>query len=627
MRNNQPSFLFASHAQELNSVWQRRLFHIWNLAALLLSSAAVTVVSLLLGLGMFDVQFFFDYFRHPLIFLLNWIPVLLLQAALYGITGRQWSAYLGTSLLVLLASAASFYKLRFRSEPLLFSDLTLIGAALDVAGDFDLSPNIRLLLAAAIVPIGTLILLFFAKGRPARPVRLLLCLASVLTSGVLWVRIYSDEDFYLHKAVSPDHIRALLWNEMAFISKGSVYPFLHSICDVFEAPPEGYSEEETAALLASYPDAEIPEDRRVNLLVFPLESFCDYTPFGIQGHRPGFYDLYHKLEAESYTGDLIVNIVGGGTINTERCFLTGTTRLFPYSAPADSFVRTLRSLGYTALADHPHFGSFYSRIGVNSYLGFESFRYRDNYYEDQIAPLADHWMSDSFLFPEVLDQYLDHVAKGESVFSFTVTTQAHGGYTDPPYDGPEVFWEREGCSPETLSEVNTYFSKLADTQVHLAAAIERLRDDPAPVAVLVFGDHQPRLSGSSEFYRLAGLDFSGTTLESLRDSYTTRYLLWVNNAARELLGDDLVGEGPAVSPGFLMDLVFEKLGWRGSPFMQLEREVRSHIYAINTNGFYLTDEGLVSTLSDENAARLQQLEYAQYYLRTNFTDPVSAGKE
>lgn len=617
-----PLVPFARSARELPGPGRRAFFHIWNAAALLLSSAGITVLSLMLGLGMFDIEFFFDYFRHPLIFLLNWVPVLLLQLALYGLTGRQWSAYLGAALIVLLASVGSFYKLRFRSEPLLFSDLAILGDALNVAGEFDLAPNARLLITAAAAPLGFLVLFFFARGRAGRVLRIVLLVGSLLAAALLWKTVYSDEEFYRNKAVSAEHIRAKAWEEMVFVSKGSVYPFLHSICDVLVGPPENYDEAETGALLASYPEAEIPEERRVNLLVFQLESFCDYTQFGIQGLQPGFYDFYHALEAESYSGDLIVNVTGGGTINTERCFLTGSTKLNTYSTPADSFVRLFHSLGYTTLADHPHNGAFYSRIAANKFLGFDSFRYVENFYHVVTDTLEDHWMSDFFLFPAVLEEYREHVAAGESVFSFTVTTQGHGGYIELPYTGPETFWSADGCSQKALSEMNTYLSKLADTQVRIAAAIEELRHDPAPTAVLFYGDHQPRWKNSAEILPAAHLALEGETPQALLDGYSTRYCLWLNEAAREKLGEDLIGEGPAVSPGFLMDLAFERLGWRGSAYMQLEREVREEISAINMNGFYLTADGeMVTVLSDEQAALVSKLECAQYYIKENFVVP------
>lgn len=614
------SFLFASSTSELDSRRQRILFTHWNAAVFLLSSAGITLLSLLLGLGMFPVGIFFDYFRNPVVFLLNWIPVLLLQLVLYGLSGRQWVSYLITSLFVLLLSAASFYKLRFRGEPVLFSDLMLIGAAAGVADDFDFMPNIRLILAALAIPLGTLFLLFFVKARPTRPVRLLMSLIPVLLSPPLWLKVYSDEDRYVETSLLSEHLLAKRWNEMVYVVNGSVYPFLYSITYAFDEPPANYSEKEARELLSAYPEADIPEDRKIDLLVFQLESFCDYTEFGIQGLQPGFYDLYHALEKESFTGDLLVNVIGGGTIDTERCFLTGSTYLFSYTAPSNSCVRVLRSQGYTTFFDHPHWSNFYNRKSVMSYLGFEHSRFRDDYYMDQVDQLEDYWMSDAFLFPEVIDQYLEHASKGEHVFSFTVTTQGHGGYLVVPYAGTELYWSVEGCSETAYNEVNTYFSKLADTQIQLSAAIDRLRDSPYPVAVLVYGDHQARLVSSDEFYDLSGMALKGHDLTSFRNAYTTRYLLWVNDAARELLEDDLRGEGPVTSPCFLMDIVFEKLGWRGSPYMQLSREVRSSLFAVNLNGFYITDDGPVYTLSEKDAALLHKLELTQFYLKESKPD-------
>ena len=55
-----PNFFSAKSPSELSSSSQRALFHAWNLLALLVSSALITVLSLLLGLGMLDIEFFFD---------------------------------------------------------------------------------------------------------------------------------------------------------------------------------------------------------------------------------------------------------------------------------------------------------------------------------------------------------------------------------------------------------------------------------------------------------------------------------------------------------------------------------------------------------------------------------------
>ena len=58
-----------------------------------------------------------------------------------------------------------------------------------------------------------------------------------------------------------------------------------------------------------------------------LEAFNDLERLGITGISPEVYEKYHALEAESYTGNLITNIFAGGTVRTERAFLTGDVTL------------------------------------------------------------------------------------------------------------------------------------------------------------------------------------------------------------------------------------------------------------------------------------------------------------
>ena len=65
----------------------------WNVFVLLGSSAGTTVICLLLGLGMMDIVLFYNYFRHPLLFLLNGLPVFLLQLLLLAVFNCQWLAF------------------------------------------------------------------------------------------------------------------------------------------------------------------------------------------------------------------------------------------------------------------------------------------------------------------------------------------------------------------------------------------------------------------------------------------------------------------------------------------------------------------------------------------------------
>ena len=113
-----------------------------------------------------------------------------------------------------------------------------------------------------------------------------------------------------------------------------------------------YDEQTAAGYLSEYSDSDIPDDSKVNILALQLEAFSDFTTLGLD-ELEYIYADYHALEDESYTGDLITNIFAGGTVDTERCFLTGYTRLRDYRQNTNSYVWYLRQQGYTVNGSHP----------------------------------------------------------------------------------------------------------------------------------------------------------------------------------------------------------------------------------------------------------------------------------
>lgn len=609
-------FIFAKDISSLDSGAQKALHILWNAAALLLSSAGICVLSLFLAIGMFSIDIFFDYFRQPILLFLNWLPILLVQLLLFCLFGRQWLSFLITSLFFLGGSIAHFYKLKFRYDPLFFSDLKLIGAALGVVSEYDLTPNSRILAAAAYVVLGTVILFFLAKGRPRALWARAIPSAAVLLSVIpLWSFVYSSDHIYNDVVGSTEHIMTI-WSQHVYVSKGLVYPFIHSIKSGVNTAPEGYDPAEAEALLSAYSNADIPEERKVNLVVFQLEAFCDLEALGVEGISPEAYALYRALAEESYTGNLIVNIFGGGTMDTERCFLSGSYALGNYTKNSYSNVWYLRSQGYSAVGSHPNTSIFYSRGGVNANLGFEEYWFTDNHYT-QVSSLENVWMCDHILFPEVLRQYQELSAGGQPVFSFNVTIQGHGPYDTTGYSGDTVYWPERNDSDYCYYALNNYLASIRDTQEHLSAFIDALREDSAPVVLLLYGDHKPWLGDNASILHELDINIDPSTREGFLNYYSTRYLIWANDAAKELLGDDFTGEGPDVSAGFLMNLLFDKLGWEGSAFNQFGNKIRESLPVITSNGYYFEDGTVTRSLSPEGQELFRQMEEVYYYVNQN----------
>ena len=52
------------------------------------------------------------------------------------------------------------------------------------------------------------------------------------------------------------------------------------------------------------------------------------------------------------------------------------------------------------------------------------------------------------------------------------------------------------------------------------------------MVIVVFGDHNPWLGDGNAVYKAIGLDLDFSTEEGFYNYYSTRYLIWANDAAK-----------------------------------------------------------------------------------------------
>ena len=98
------------------------------------------------------------------------------------------------------------------------------------------------------------------------------------------------------------------------------------------------------------------------------------------------------------------------------------------------------------------------------------------------------------------------------------------------------------------------------------------------------------------------------------DYLGTPYLIWANQAAKTVLENELVGTGPVTSPGYLMNVLFEQLGWTGPAFLQFTSDVMQHISIICTRGGYVEDGQYVQNLGERGEKLLKEYRDLLYYL-------------
>lgn len=602
------------------SAKKREAYYAWRALLLLCAGLCMGLALLVLAIGPYSKRVLIDYLLHWQTLLLNTLPVALLALFFYGIVGRPWTAFLIGGGIAFGFSLGNYYKLQFRDDPLYFEDMLILREAKAMAtGDhYSLFIDWQIITALFCLILGAVLLKLLTPGT-SRPWwrRLALSAAAVAAAAALSptyfdARVYSDTQNFAHLNQ---------WSAtQEYISHGFLYPFLHSISPgqnrsgFVERPPEGYNKEAAAERLAAYSDADIPEDRKINVIGLMREAYADFSQYDIPGLDVSGYDVYHALEAESYTGDLVTNIFAGGTVDTERCFLTGNYKLRNFRGNANSYVWYLRQQGYAVEGSHPYYQWFYNRLNINGYLGFEKYRFLEGDYETMTHAA---YPEDSILLPEIYKDFKACTDAGTPCFSFSVNVQSHGPY--PTTDtGATKYLTGEQYTDECRNAMNAYMTTIMETDRQLQALMEQLRKDPEPVVLVTFGDHLPWMGDGNIYYEEMGMDVNASSDEGFYRRYTTRYLIWANEAAKEILGHDVQGEGPAISPCYLMNLLFDQLGWEGPGFMQAMDEMMEVFPIATTTGLTMTDGVLADEIPEERKELYREFQRLQHYWRNEF---------
>ena len=610
-------FLFQRRPASGLSRGRCGVFWLWNWGLLLAAAIGLGLISLVLATGTYGWPVFWDYLSSPVLLALNLLPPALLSTLLYSLLGRAWLAQLLTAIPVLALSVGNYYKLTFRNDPVIASDLLVLGEAGTMTQRYRLFLTRSIAAALALAVLSVVVLAVFVRGRPRFKGRLAGVLVGLAVSGAL-VPVYASDELYTDSA-RLDHLNEWVSTQQ-YLSHGLIYPFLHSIKQALPHPPDGYSRQETQALLGQYKDADIPDGEKVNLVGIMLEAFADFSGYDQIQFQQDVYADFHQLESESYSGNLITNIFAGGTINTERAFLTGlSSGDFNFRTDASSYVWYFRDQGYHTSGDHPSNQWFYNRSNINSYLGFEQYRFVENYYSQFTdGSTAD----DSVFFPALTDSILEQLRADQPLFSFSVSYQGHG-----PYSSEQCLWGEtdDYIANYDLDEASrtilaNYLGSVQNTSGYLLQLAQQLEACEEPGLLVVFGDHKPWLGNNSTVYSALGIDLFDSDRDSLYNCWSTRYLIWANDAAKEVLGNDFVGTGPDISPCFLMNLLFEQCGWEGDAYMQAVHDCWQALPVIQTSGFYVTDEGeLTWSLSEADQALAQRFSFLEYYRSTHFS--------
>ena len=609
-------FLFRKELAQGEKFWKTFLYWLWRFVLVLGASAAVGYITLKFAYAAYPSEVFLGYLHSPMLVVWNILPAVALIFFLYAVFGRAWVAFLLGGASVLGLSLGNFFKLLYRDDPLIFEDLLILReAGLMATGDYyAIFIDDRIALAIACVVGGTIALAVFARGavKDWRK-RVALLLVSALGCAAVF-QVCCDEGRY-NSVQNYGHLNE--WNQTQnYVAHGCLYPFVYSIGEAVFSVPEGYTKAQAKELLSAYEDADIPADKKVNIITIMREAYVDFSKFDIDGLDVSGYDIYHALQEESYTGTLLTNIFAGGTIDSERSFLTGLGDYHSFRTYTNSYLWYLREQGYTTEGSHPYYSWFYNRDEINPYIGFEDYRFLEGDYEKY---LMWQYVSDSDLFTEIYSDFVKNKASGKPYFSFSLNMQSHGPYYTDIFTGHQEYLSGD-YTQECLHAMNNYLYSIANGDQQLQVLIDQLRADEEPIVLVMYGDHLPWMGDGNVFYDELGIDVDINDKESFRTRFETEYLIWANDAAKEVLGNDFVGKGPTVSPHYLMNLVFEQCGWEGPAYMQAMGDIMETLPVVTSNDFLLVDGKLVTKneLTEQQMETYREFLYLQHYWRNEF---------
>ena len=455
-----------------------------------------------------------QFFNILLFELLGWI--------LYFIFGRMC---LCARILLGLAVAfgiTNHYVMKFRSTPFVPWDIFSAQTAASVAGNYDFTPDKRMVVVTLVFVVLFILMRFFKKGpRFSWKIRLGSAVLLVLALCV-FVNNLQQESFQTKHYLYP-----FLFTP-AYMTKvnGMAVTFAMDLAYVAVEKPDGYSAAEAKETLKTYETEQKADTSDLpNIIVIMDEAFSDLSVVGPLETNEDYMPFLHRMqqgEKNTITGYVQTSVCGGNTADSEFEFLTGNTMAFlpSGSIPYQQYIKNetpslaswLQSLGYATYAQHPYQASGWNRDKVYPLLGFSSMDFMDDYTG---VSYVRSYISDASDMEHVIETYEKNKTSGKPAFIFNVTMQNHGGYTDRYANLTNDIISQYASDP-----LNQYLTLIHKTDQALEDLVSYFSSVDDHTVIVFFGDHQPNDT-------VASVVENGTKTDTVK-RYLVPYLVWAN---------------------------------------------------------------------------------------------------
>lgn len=524
---------------------------------------------------------------------------------LFALTGSMRFSGCFLCIFSIIFSLTNYFTTMFRGIPILASDLTIMGTAMNVVGNYkyslDLTRTITLLgLIAWCILLFRVKRLRLPKGK--KRISAILGSAAICFAS-FWIMIYTPV-----MTVTPMHVTVNTFRPIkSYRKNGCVLTFMRSIQLMIIHKPDGYSANAAEEIAAPYrSETSSGNAKTPNVIAIMDEAFADLQAVGDFRTSEDVMPFYHSLTKNTVKGFSYVSVFGGQTANTEFEFLTGLSKAFvPASAtPYQLYIKSLLP-GLTThlgnqdyqgmLAFHPFRANGYNRDHVYPNLGFSDFislKDLDVSASDKIR----NFVSDAADFQVIIDQYEQAKKKSNAPFYlFNVTMQNHSGY-DQDFDNLDMpISIEEKCDDP---ELKRYLNLIHHSDTALKSLIEYFSKQKDPTVIVFFGDHEPGLS-NEVYSKILGKNVEKLSAEENMNLYKTPFLIWANYDIEEQ-------ENVNISMNYLSTLMLESTGMKLSPFNQFLLDIHKQIPVLTTNG-YFGEDGSYYSLKDESSPYYESL--------------------
>ncbi|MDO5040749.1 MAG: sulfatase-like hydrolase/transferase [Peptoniphilus sp.] len=539
-------------------------------------------------------------YNFALLFFVLWILT-------YALKSLRWSFFI-VSVLVNSGAFVNYVKIFYRQEPFMARDFKIVMEAFNMSQKYDLnlnSANGYIFIGSIVVSF--VIFLMLKKVHYRYDHRILKVVLPSLVFAFFLKEYVFDSATYKKlgekSGLSP-------WVEVeCFQSKGFIYPFTYSIKNSMPYKYKNFNKREAQKLYGRYKREEIPEDKKINLVVVMLESFKDF--YKLQNEKLQFtsnpYEYFYQLKEEGISGNLLVNSFGGGTFLTETNVISGYKHTPIFNRTTQCYPQYFKENGYETLGFHPYIGSFYNRNNIYPNMGFDEFYEFDKTFKD----LYEYPPMDNLLYYFMNERFN---SSKDPKFMFAVTFQNHGPYpTDKLlYEEPYVLWQ-EGYDIDDYNYFNNYLNGISESSNSLKILIDNLRASDEPTLFVAFGDHSPSMGKNNSISKMFGLNDSNAELEGIYNLYETPYLIWANDKCKEVLGRDFLGEGRDLEPIFLMSDVFKYIGYPGSEYNQYLQDFSKDVSIMKETFFRIRGE-YTHNPSERDKKAIEEFKNFEYYV-------------